>query len=121
MTEPHAIRTLNVLDIMAARAKVREIARAKGLCITEQARIALATSSVADLLGLGTLCRGQITIEGLEEKGRTGVQVVCTAHPGTRYILTAEETAITKTLVDDLTIQLLPPYKVSVTLIQWAA
>ena len=121
MAEPFGIDISDVLDVMAARAKVREIARLKGLGITEQARIALAASSTADLLGLGTTRRGQIIIEDLEEGNRIGVRVICIAPPDAQRAFTPKETDITKMLVDDLTIQGLPSDEISVTLVQWAA
>ena len=120
MNDNFTIVTTSVHDIMAARARVRELARQKGLGITDQARISLATSSLADVLGLGTQRQGQIAISNVEEEKRTGIRVVCTATRDAKRALTPAQLDVHQLLVDELTIEILPSDEVQVTLIQWA-
>jgi hypothetical protein len=114
------ITATGVHDIMAARAKVRDLARQKGLGLTDQARISLATSSLADVLGLGTHRQGQIIIDSVHEGERTGVRVICTAGKEARSALTSSQLDVHRMLVDDLTVETLPAGDVKATLIQWA-
>jgi hypothetical protein len=118
--ETYTITTANVHDIMAARAKVREMARRKGLGITDQARISLATSSLADVLGIGTRRLGQIAVDGLDEKDRAGIRVICTATQDARRDLTSDQLDVHQLLVDELAVETLPSSDVQVTLIQWS-
>lgn len=120
MNDTCTITTTNVHDIMAARAKVRELARRKGLGITEQARISLATSSMADVLGLGTHRQGQIAINSVVEEERTGIRVICTAAKDVRQALTPAQLDVHQLLVDELTVETLPSDDVQITLIQWS-
>lgn len=120
MNNTYVIATTSVHDIMAARARVRELARQKGLGLTDQARISLATSSLADVLGLGTQRRGQIAINSVEGENRAGIRVVCTAAKDARRALTPTQIDVHQLLVDELTIETLPSEDVQVTLIQWS-
>jgi hypothetical protein len=120
MNNTFTIAVTGVHDIMAARARVRELARQKGLGITDQARISLATSSLADVLGLGTHRQGQIVIDSMNEENRTGIRVVCTAAKGAKRALTPAQLDVHQLLVDELTIEMLPSDDVQVTLIQWS-
>lgn len=120
MNDTVTITATSVHDIMAARARVRELARRKGLGITDQARISLATSSLADVLGLGTHRQGQIIINSTEEKSRIGIRVVCTAAKGAKRALTPAQLNVHQLLVDELTIEMLPSDDVQVTIVQWS-
>lgn len=120
MNDTYTIATTSVHDIMAARAKVRELARQKGLGITDQARISLATSSLADVLGLGTHHQGQIVINSVDEEERTGIRVICTATKDAKRALTAAQLDVHQLLVDELTIETLPSDDVQVTMVQWS-
>lgn len=120
MNDTCTITTTSVHDIMAARARVRELARRKGLDITDQARISLATSSLADVLGLGTQRQGQIAIDSIVEEERTGIRVICTATRDARHALTPAQLDVHQLLVDELTIETPPPDDVQITLIQWS-
>ena len=120
MNDTFTIAATSVHDIMAARARVRELARQKGLGITDQARISLATSSLADVLGLGTHRHGQIIIDSVKEEDRIGIRVVCTAAKSAKRALTSAQLDVHQLLVDKLTIETLPSDDVQVTLIQWS-
>jgi hypothetical protein len=120
MNETCTITTTGVQDIMTARAKVRDMARKKGLPITDQARISLATSSIADVMGLGTRRRGQIVVDSVEETERIGIRVVCTTERGARSALDSSQVDVHKLMVDDLIVETLPSGDVEAILIQWS-
>jgi hypothetical protein len=120
MNDICTITTTGVQDIMAARAKVRDLAREKGLAITDQARISLATSSIADVLGLGTHRRGQIVVDSVEEIERVGIRVVCTTEREARSALDSAQVDVHRLMVDDLVVEVLPSGDVEAILIQWS-
>ena len=120
MNETCTIMTTGVHDIMTARAKVRDLARKKGLNITDQARISLATSSIADIMGLGTHRPGQIVVDSLSENERTGIRVICTAAKEAKGALTSSQVAVHRRMVDALTVETLPSGDVEAILIQWS-
>lgn len=121
MNDMCTITTTDVHDILTARAKVRDMARKKGLGVTDQARISLATSSIADVMGLGTHRRGQIVVDSVEETERIGIRVVCTAAKEARGALTSSQVDVHKLMVDDLIVETLPSGDVEAILIQWSA
>ena len=120
MNEACMITTTSVHDIMAARAKVRDLARKQGLGLTDQARISLATSSIADVMGLGTHRQGQIAVDSVEETARIGIRVVCTAGKGAKKDLTSSQVDVHRLMVDDLAVETLPSGDVEAILIQWS-
>jgi serine/threonine-protein kinase RsbT len=105
-------------DIITARLLVRRLARAKGFDIADQARIALASSSLAHALGLG-MRRGQVTIDCLNDGARTGVRVVCTKADGATRDLAPEALDVVRFMVDELTVETLPGDDLQVTLVKW--
>lgn len=107
-------------DIITARMKVRKLAQAMGLTTVDQARISLATSSLAQALGLGEAHPGQIVMAGLGRGERTGVRVVCKAGAITPNLspMAFEDM---RWMVDELTVETLPPNDVQVTLVKWLA
>jgi hypothetical protein len=121
MNDMCTITTTGVHDILAARAKVRDMARKKGLGVTDQARISLATSSIADVMGLGTHRRGQIVVDSVEETERIGIRVICTTAKEARSALTPSQVDVHKLMVDDLVVETLPSGDVEAILIQWSA
>jgi hypothetical protein len=121
MNVSQTITIRSEFDVITARMKVRELARTKSFDITDQARISLATSSLADTLGLGRKHQGQIMIESLEEEGRIGIKVTCTANASSDSGLTSEELENTGWLVDKLTVQTLPSDSLQVSVVHWAA
>jgi hypothetical protein len=66
-------------DVIFARMQTRQLARALGLPIADQARISLAASSLAHTIKLGETCKGYIIISGIQEGKRHGLQIVCRA------------------------------------------
>ena len=106
-------------DVILARTQVRDLARALGMNLADQARVSLATSSLAKALGLGGMYRGQMTIESCCAGKRTGVRVVCAKNDDARYDLAPGAFGETKWLVDELTLAPLPSNGLQVTLIKW--
>jgi hypothetical protein len=96
------------------------MARQKGLGLTDQARISLATSSMADVLGLGTHRHGQIVVASVEDEKRTGIRVTCTAAKEAQIALTSSQIDVHRLMVDALDIETLPTGDVQAILIQWS-
>ncbi len=118
--EPVTIAVSTELDVMAARMKVRDLARKLGMCTSDQARLAMATSSMAAHLGLGGTCEGGIEIESVNAKGRTGLQVICFGNEG-HLPLPPSEAVLhdAKWMVDEVMVDVCPARRVQVTLIKW--
>ena len=121
MNESQTIPVRTEFDVFIARMQVRKVARALGFDITNQARIALATSSLARALKLGETHQGQVAVDCLGDEQRTGVRVVCTTVNGVNCDLTSRLFIDTKWLVDELTVEKLPSDDLQVTLIRWVA
>ncbi len=121
MSESQTIMIHAQIDVITARVKVRELARALGLKTTDQARISLATSSLAQTLGLGKKLPGQIIIDRLIREERTGVRVVCVAADASDCDLKPEVSRDMGWMVDELTVETLPSNGgVQATLVKWA-
>lgn len=121
MNESHTITIHSEFDVITARMKVRELARLQGFAITDQARISLATSSLANTLGLGRRHQGQIVVECVNNgEESVGIRVVCTAARDIDSDLTPESLKNTGWLVDNLTVETLPSNDVQVTAVHWA-
>lgn len=108
-------------DIIAARMKVRKLARAMGLTTVDQACISLATSSLAQALDLGEAHQGQIDMDGLGQGERAGVRVVCTKADATARDHSPTAFDDMRWMVDELIVETLPPNDVQVTLVKWLA
>ena len=108
-------------DIITARMKVRKLARAIGFKTVDQACISLATSSLAQALGLGEEHQGQIAMGCLGGEERTGVQVVCIKTDAATHDLSPRAFDDMRWMVDELTVQTLSPTDVQVTLVKWLA
>ena len=105
-------------DIVLLRMYVRDLARAIGLSLADQARISLAASSVAKAIGLGHSYQGQVTASDCVRDGRTGVQVICSARSDKmEHASSALRDA--KWMVDELTLENVPSSMVQVTLLKW--
>lgn len=76
MSESRSISILNETDIINARQQTRQMAKDAGLPIIDQARISLAVSSIAHLIGLGNNFSGKIVLNRILESHRSGVQVI---------------------------------------------
>jgi len=105
------------LDIISARLAVRQLARTVGLKMMDQARIALATSSLAYALGLDNGHKGQITIQRCTKDKSIGVKVVCTANAEERQDTPRFGDA--RWMVDDYEIVRLSPRQFRATIVKW--
>jgi hypothetical protein len=108
----------NSLDVISARMVVRQLARTVGLRTMDQARIALATSSLAQALGMDNGHKGQITVESCASSDCLGVKVVCTAnvseHENTKPFGDA------RWMVDDYEVTRISPFQLRATIVKWA-
>jgi hypothetical protein len=121
MDRKQTIIIKNSFDVTLARMQVRQRARAIGLGIQDQACIALATSSLAHALKLGEATEeSTIDIYSPDEGERLGVQVVCKVANGATQTPEARVFADTRWMVDELTVETLPPNDIEVTLVKWA-
>ncbi len=103
-------------DVINARQKTRELARAIGMDITNQARISLATSSMANAMSLGILRIGQIAIESIQNPQQVGVRVTCTTSDGKEVHIPLAALRDVQWMVDHLAVDSLPANNVQVTL-----
>jgi hypothetical protein len=108
-------------DAISARMKVRELARTRGLNITDQARISLAAYSLATALELGNKYPGRIIIDFLDSDNHTGLRVSCITDEATGKGFDPKALSNAKWLVDDLVIETLPSGQVQATVTQWSA
>jgi hypothetical protein len=111
----------NSVDMIAARARVREAARQKGLDLTDQARISLAVYSLATVLRMGGERPGRVVVDCLDDGKRVGMRVACIATEAARIDSSPSALGDVGSLVDELIVEALPPGVVKVTLVQWSA
>lgn len=112
----------NEIDIINARILVRQAARRLGMKLIDQSRISLATSSLADAVGLGTgRSVGNIAIDYLHrnEDNRQGLQVTCCYKPFQRYDLVQAPLANLRWMVDECKMTNTSDLRVQVTLVMW--
>ncbi len=118
MYKSQTISLSSEFDIVLLRMQVRDLARAVGMSLADQARVSLAASSLAKALELGASHPGQATIAGLSRASQTGVQVICAdkhAQPGQKTGSLEE----VQWMVDELTLETLPSSIRQATLIKW--
>lgn len=110
----------NESDIILARMKVRQLALDAGLALGNQARISLATSSLAQRLNIGKGCRGQVDVDFLNQNGTRGIQVTCTIDNGFSKERASDAAAGVRWLVDEMSVSdVQPDGKIRVTLVHW--
>ncbi len=112
------------LSIISARAEIRKLARAAGLNTADQARISLATSTLAHFLDLGGQHNGEIHFESFNHDVQPGVRVICMTQGRQGPAELRSETSGTlnklRWMVDELDVQYLPENEVQITMIKWA-
>ncbi len=109
------------IDIINARMLVRQAARRIGMKLIDQSRISLATSSLADSVGLGVgRSSGQITINCLHANsdGREGLQVVCQFQPNGLESVHPTLSNV-RWMVDECEMRALADNQTEVSLIKW--
>lgn len=110
------------IDIINARMLVRQAARRLGMKLIDQSRISLATSSLADSVGLGTgRTTGQITINCLRSNnpGREGIQIICQYHADTVLETAAPALSNVRWMVDECDVHDLPDNNREISIIKW--
>jgi hypothetical protein len=119
MNEGQTKEIVKPSDIIVARMQVRELARAKGFSMVDQARISLAASSLAKALGLGRGHQGQIVVDCVSGERGTGVRVVCRTANGAGDGFSPEALGDTRWIVDELTVERLPSNGIQITAVKW--
>ena len=119
VNESRTIAVRTEFDVLIARRQARKLAQVIGFDITSQARIALATSLLGRALRLGETFQGQVNIDCLSGEERAGIRVICTAVNRANGDLTSRAFADTRQLVDELTVEELPPNDLQVTMVKW--
>jgi anti-sigma regulatory factor (Ser/Thr protein kinase) len=117
----HTIVVQSEIDIITARMHVREMARKLGMNLGDQARISLAASSLAHVLGLGGTKPGQIVMECICKNGRMGVQVMCIERNGAGHADSTVSFGDTHWMVDEFCVERSPSNDLQVTLVKWLA
>lgn len=111
-------------DIILARSAVRVLARFLSLSPTDQARISLATSSLAHFLDMGGKYTGEIRMEPFTGGG-PAIQVSFLLHCGDAQqrpdYRTLREFERVRQMVDDLELEILPSEDVRVLLVKRAS
>jgi serine/threonine-protein kinase RsbT len=105
-------------DVVLLRMQVRDLARALGLALGDQARISLAASSAAKAIGLGSAHHGQVIIDDCRRDERVGVRVIC-VDENSQADLIPNALREARWMVDELTVETLPSKKVQITLVKW--
>ncbi|MFP4345003.1 MAG: hypothetical protein ACLFU8_09940 [Anaerolineales bacterium] len=110
------------LDIISARMRVRDLARAVGFNTVDQARISLATSSLAYVLKMGDRRCGQITFGcPTDGKGR-GVRVICVIQPNGEETEALEPRSSAfrdiRWMVDEINVEKLPSSDLQVCIVK---
>ena len=109
------------IDIINARMLVRQAARRIGMKLIDQSRISLATSSIADSIGLGVgRSAGQITINCLHANmdGREGLQIICQFKPTGLDSVNPSLSSV-RWMVDECDMRSLPNNETEVSLVKW--
>lgn len=106
-------------DTIILRARVRELARQRGLDLTSQARISLAVYSLATVLRMGSEHAGQVVVDRLSEGKQVGIRVACIVADAAEVDPTPNVLGDVGWMVDELAIETLPSNAVKVTLVQW--
>jgi len=119
------------LDIVTARVRGRDLARAMGFGVIDQARVATAISELARNVVLYA-GEGEMVLQRVEERGRVGLEVVCAdAGPGIPDVGMALRDGFstsnglgmglpgTKRLMDEFAIETAPGQGTTITVRKW--
>ena len=111
----------NAGDLIHARLRVRETARQIGLSLTDQSRISLATSSLANAMGIGLdkHSLGYIIIEMLIEDNRPGLRVTCSRNNSDGFTPPVSYFSHERWMVDELELHSTSPDEVEVSMTKW--
>jgi hypothetical protein len=111
----------NESDLVHARVRVRETARRIGMSLMDQSRISMATSSLANALGLGRvdMLGGYVLIEKVSNQGRVGLRVTCASMNREGYTPPVSYFNNERWMVDELELHTTSPDEVKVSLTKW--
>lgn len=111
----------NESDLVHARVRVRESARRIGMSLMDQSRISMATSSLANAVGLGRDERssGYVTIEKLTDNARIGLRVTCSRRNSDGFIPPLSYFSNERWMVDELELHSSSPDEFEVSIIKW--
>jgi len=124
MTSPQSFKINTDYDVVFVRKQVRELARAAGLDTTNQARVSLGVSALAQKLGLGAGFEGEITLEVIrDEPERVGVRITLLCARGVNGGQVAHDLPRARWMymVDELTVAVQPNGVTRVTAVKWGA
>ncbi len=123
MTDQQQIPIQNEIDLVTARMKVREMARRMGMSLADQSRISLATSSLANALGLGKagIANGNVIIESTLNGSRKGLLIRCFRNDCDGYAPPLSYFTNERWMVDELELFTHSPEQVEVRMIKWVA
>lgn len=119
MGEKLTITVRSDSGIITARMRVRELARSSGFGILDQARISLATSSSAYVLGLGKVGEDRIVMDCFRDGERVGLRVCCIKTEASAEGISPGDFGDTRWMVDDLRVEAHPAGGVQVVLVKW--
>jgi hypothetical protein len=123
MNKYEKIAINNDIDIITARMMVREAARRYGLSLTDQSCISLATSSLANAMGMGqdVANSGEILVECVQKGTKRGLRVSCLKHQSVSDEETIKKFGDSRWLVDELEMTRVNSGGVSVALTKWGS
>ncbi len=122
MTSPQSFKIDTHYDVVFARKQVRELARAVGLDTTNQARVSLGVSALAQKLGLGAGFEGEITLEAIQdEPERVGVRITLVCARGVNGGPVTHDLPRSRWMymVDELSVAVQPNGVTRVTAVKW--
>ncbi|MCP4543970.1 MAG: anti-sigma regulatory factor [Chloroflexi bacterium] len=103
-------------DVFTARMQAREMAREIGFDAANQARVAMATTSLARALRLGEARQGQVTLNCLGNVDHWGMRVDCTTANSAGCKTESWAFTDIEWMVDRLVVKELPSNNLQVTL-----
>jgi hypothetical protein len=107
-------------DIICARVAAREMARQAGFKVTDQARISMAVSSLAQKLGLGITTSGDIILDCIEKNGLVQLRVVLIIDqvPEQASMINSLERQRAMFMMDEMSVEKIAP-KIRITATKW--
>jgi hypothetical protein len=118
MNQPRIFSIAGQTDIVFLRMTVRDVARAQGLSLADQARISLAVSSFAEAIDVSSANPGQAIVSPCFRDGRTGLQVTYLVKDDDRGNW-SRVLGNVKWMVDETSVDQLSADQIQVTLTKW--
>jgi len=108
----------SMFDAINARRQVRDMARSLGFGLSEQAAISLAAWTMADRLGFGSTCAGDIVVESIRQEAHSGVRITCRTSSGVQT-LQSRDMESTSWMVDEIKLNNCNGSGIEVTMVKW--